>query len=94
MREWLTVSGAAEEDLDSLEEKARSFHLSEGKIRDKYPLPLLQALLPVSIASQLKTCIGESFISTISAKEWTRNFPSCPLWHQFIKTKGGGMIEL
>ena len=61
MREWLNISGAAEADLDSLEEKTRSFHLSEVQIRDIYPLPLLQALLPVSIASQLKTCIGESF---------------------------------
>ena len=61
MRAWLNISGAAEADLDSLEEKARSFHLSEDQIRDMYPLPLLQALLPVSIASQLKTCIGKVF---------------------------------
>ena len=59
MRDWLKMSGAATSDLDRLEEKTRSFRLSEGQVRDVYPAPVLKALLPVSVATKLKTCVGE-----------------------------------
>ena len=61
MRDWLKMSGAATSDLDRLEEKTRSFHLSEGQIRHVYPAPVLKALLPVSVATKLKTCVGKVF---------------------------------
>ena len=60
MRDWLKMSGAATSDLDRLEEKVRSFHLSEGQIRHVYPAPVLRALLPVSVATKLKTCVGKT----------------------------------
>ena len=60
MRDWLKISGAATSDLDRLEEKTRSFHLSEGQIRHVYPAPVLKALLPVSVATKLKTCVGKA----------------------------------
>ena len=60
MRDWLNMSGAATSDLDRLEEKTRSFHLSEGQIRHVYPVPVLRALLPVSVATKLKTCVGKT----------------------------------
>ena len=59
MRDWLKMSGAATSDLDRLEEKTRSFHLSEEQIRHVYPAPVLKALLPVSVATKLKTCVGK-----------------------------------
>ena len=62
MRNWLKMSGAATSDLDRLEEKTRSFHLSEGQIRHVYPAPVLKALLPVSVATKLKTCVGKAKI--------------------------------
>ena len=60
MRDWLKMSGAATRDLDRLEEKTRSFHLSEGQIRQVYPAPVTKALLPVSMATKLKTCVGKA----------------------------------
>ena len=60
MRDWLKMSGAATSDLDRLEEKTRSFHLSEGQILHVYPAPVLRALLPVSVATKLKTCVGKA----------------------------------
>ena len=59
MRDWLKMSGVATSDLDRLEEKTRSLHLSEGQIRHVYPAPVLKALLPVSVATKLKTCVGK-----------------------------------
>ena len=67
MRDWLKMSGAATSDLDRLEEKTRSFHLSEGQIRHVYPTLVLKALLPVSVATKLKTCVGKGRSLCMSA---------------------------
>ena len=59
MRDLLKVSGAATRDINHLEAKARSYRLSEAQIRDVYPLPLLKAVFPASVATKMKTCVGQ-----------------------------------
>ena len=53
------MSGAATSDMNRLEAKARSYELSEGQIRDVYPLALLKAVFSASVATKMKTCVGE-----------------------------------
>ena len=59
MRDLLKMSGAATSDINHLEAKARSYRLSEAQIRDVYPLPLLKAVFPSSVATKMKTCVGQ-----------------------------------
>ena len=59
MRDLLKMSGAATSDINNLEAKARSYELSEGQIRIVYPLALLRAVFPASVATKMKTCVGE-----------------------------------
>ena len=59
MREWLTMSGTPESSLDTLENKLRTLHLSEGQLRNSLTEPILKAILPGSVGVKLKTCIGE-----------------------------------
>ena len=59
MRDLLKMSGAATSDINRLEAKARSYELSEGQIRDVYPLALLKAVFSASVATKMKTCVGE-----------------------------------
>ena len=58
MREWLTMSGTPDSSLDTLENKLRTLHLSEGQIRHSLTEPILKEILPGSVGIKLKTCIG------------------------------------
>ena len=67
MRDLLKMSGAATSDINHLETKARSYELSEGQIRDVYPLALLKAIFPASVATKMKTCVGEKLAAPFFA---------------------------
>ena len=67
MRDLLKMSGAATGKINHLEAKARFYQLSEGQIRHVYPLALLKAVFPASVATKMKTCVGE----------WARTVPCC-----------------
>ena len=60
MREWLTMSGTPDSSLDTLENKFRTLHLSEGQILHSLTEPILKAILPGSVGIKLKTCIGKT----------------------------------
>ena len=53
------MSGTPDSSLDTLENKLRTLHLSEGQIRNSLTEPILKAILPGSVGVKLKTCIGE-----------------------------------
>ena len=64
MREWLTMSGTPDSSLDTLENKLRTLHLSEGQIRHSLTEPILKAILPGSVGIKLKTCIGKNVLTS------------------------------